>query len=204
MNQSRFPTLATAAAALATQMALAPGAEATAVPIIQNSTLTGIDGLDVQGTLYDVTFVPDTGVPVPQFKTESSALAASQVLGVELVTLSTLATPPSFRIFTVFGESTPFANVIPSAFEVVLGNGNVVPRSFEILGPLAFFPQSNGTASEFFDSPIVIEPIPFSGNGSGDYAIFTAVPEPSSLVLLGVGMAGVAAAGAVRRKKKSA
>jgi hypothetical protein len=42
-----------------------------------------------------------------------------------------------------------------------------------------------------------------------DYAIWTSesnpvtVPEPPPLALLGVGMAGVAAARAVRRKKKS-
>jgi hypothetical protein len=86
MNPSRFPSLATAAAALAAQMAFAQDAQARVVPIIHDSTLTGIDGLDVDGTLHDVTFVADTGgkSPAPEFTTVHSAHVASKVLGHEL------------------------------------------------------------------------------------------------------------------------
>jgi hypothetical protein len=55
MNQSRFPTLASAAAALATQMALASGAQAAVVPVTNISgAVTGADGLVVDGSTYDV------------------------------------------------------------------------------------------------------------------------------------------------------
>jgi len=93
MNQSRFTTLAAAAAALASQMALASGAKAGVVPIIQDSTLgstlVAIDGLDVDGTSYDVTFLHDNAHnrPVPKFADYSEAYAASQTLGGELVQL---------------------------------------------------------------------------------------------------------------------
>jgi PEP-CTERM motif len=56
-----------------------------------------------------------------------------------------------------------------------------------------------------FDSPAIFPlPAPFITNGAGNYAIWTSatVPEPSTLVLMGVGAAGLAAAGAARRKKK--
>lgn len=203
MNQSRFPTLATAAAALAAQMALPQGAQAGVVPIIPSSALTGIDGLDVNGTVYNVTFVPDKGAPVPQFKTATDALIASNALGTELLTLLKSGTPSSLSIFTAFGDSK---NVL--AYELVLGSGSInsVSTIFEILGP-GSFSASNATASELlFRTQGLFQPAPFVPNGAGDYAIWTpaTIPEPSSWVLMGVGMAGVAAAGAARRKRKSA
>jgi hypothetical protein len=203
MNHSRFPTLAAAAAALAAPMGWAAKAEAVVVPIIQNSTLTGIDGLEADGVVYDVTFIPVPGNrPAPQFLAAGSALTASRVLGAELVKLSSEALPSSYRIFTAFGEPLQSGNVLPSEYEIVL-LGNSVVTSFEVLGPLTIEPASNSTASEFF-LPVLTGPPTF--NGTGDYAVWTSVqtvvPEPSSLVLTGVGMAGVAAAAAVRRKKK--
>jgi hypothetical protein len=206
MNQSRFSTLAAAAAALAAQMALPQGAQAGVLPITRGVP-TAIDGLDVDGTVYNVTFVPDTGAPVPQFKTATDALTAStalgNALGNELLTLLKTATPSSLSIFTAFGDSK---NVL--AYELVLGSNSInsVSTLFEILGP-GSFSTSNATASELLFQPQgLFQPAPFVPNGAGDYAIWTpaTIPEPSSWVLMGVGMAGVAAAGAARRKRKSA
>lgn len=198
MNQSRFPTLAAAAAALAAQTAAPQQAQAGVVPIIP--VLTEIDGLEVNGTLYDVTFVPDSGPPVPQFTSEGDARAASVALGAELVALLKTEAPPSLSIFTAFGDAK---NV--QAFEVVLGSSssNSTSTFFEILGPQGFSSSTiNSTLTFLTLFPFL--PAPFVTDGTGDYAIWTSatVPEPSSWVLMGVGMASVAAAGAVRRKKK--
>jgi hypothetical protein len=175
VNQSRFRTLATAAAALATQTALPQWAQAGVVPIIPSSVLTGIDGLDVNGTIYNVTFVPDTGAPVPQFKTAGEALTASNALGTELLALLNTATPASLSIFTAFGDSK---NVI--AYEVFLGSNSInsVSTVFEILGS-GSFSAFNATVSELFFSSGISLPAPFVTNGTGDYAIWTSALSPN-------------------------
>jgi PEP-CTERM motif len=204
MNHSRFPTLAAAAAALATQMAFAPGAHARVVPIIHDSTLTGIDGLDVDGTLYDMTFVRDTGdrpPPPADFKGPNDADAASRVLGKELVALEDK--------YLMDHRSVLYFKGCPDA-EIVFDCGILTPdRSPSVFGAeLAFV--YNIIA---FDRVFTVDTAPTPTNNrfvGYDYAVWTTVhsapvvPEPSPLVLLGVGMAGVAAAGALRRRTKPA
>jgi hypothetical protein len=142
---------------------VASWARADIVPIIEKSVLTGIDGLEVNGTVYDVTFVPDTGAPVPQFETAGDALTASNALGIELVTLLKTEPPSNLSIFTVFGDSK---NV--QAFEVVLGGGggvNSTSTLFEILGPQGFsIPTINSTRLLFHWS-ISASPINERWNG---------------------------------------
>jgi hypothetical protein len=203
MNPSRFPSLATAAAALAAQMAFAQDAQARVVPIIHDSTLTGIDGLDVDGTLYDVTFVADTGgkSPAPEFTTVHSAHVASKVLGHELKHLENEYLRVDYR-------DPPYIKGCPHDYDEFVCNIITRDKSPKVLGVELGF-VANVTA---FYSIATIDhpPRPDDTHIVGfDYAIWTSesnpvtVPEPPPLALLGVGMAGVAAARAVRRKKKS-
>jgi len=177
MNRFRFSTLATAAAALATQMTFAPDASAA---------VTGFDGIEVDGTLYDVNFVPVGDVaPTPVFTSLDSANSASQALEDEL-----------FSYWQVHGEF------------VVRGCGYlcqiVTPDSSQEAFGSKLFIDTNNFAVHVI-STVLTQPSP---SPDLDYAIWTAepvmtVPEPSPATLLGIGMAGVAGARAVRRKTKS-
>jgi hypothetical protein len=200
MNQSRrFSTLAAAAAALASQMALASGANAAIVPIIHDFTLTGIDGLDVDGTDYNVRFVAATrgaAPPIPEFATLNDAARASRVLGRELETLEDgyLSSDTYLPI-----EACPRHNSFDCGF--------ITPdKSAKAFGAELGFVAN--IIAAYSVTTLDQAPRPHDSRDIGyDYAVWTSattVPEPSPIALLGVGMAGLAAARAVRGKKKSA
>jgi hypothetical protein len=194
MNQSRFPTLASAAAALATQMALASGAQAAVVPVTNISgAVTGADGLVVDGNTYDVTFEADTGQspPTPFFASVTMATDASTALG---TALSTFRSEGDDYIVSCPMSSHYVCTLItpaPSVFGVALAvDTQSMPVDFihTLTGPpdLTTGPTPRGAVYAIWAS-----------------APSMAVPEPTSMALLGVGMAGLAAARAVRRKKTS-
>ena len=99
MNQARFSTLATAAAALVTQMALTSGAQAKVTEI--TNTVTGATAYEnddvlteiyelpvtVGGPSYDVTFDPSGTADGKYFPNLAAAMVASGVLEKEIESL---------------------------------------------------------------------------------------------------------------------
>jgi hypothetical protein len=179
-------------------MAFAPGAMATVVPLTNgDGAVTGVDGLVVDGSTYDVTFEADKGQspPAPFFTSVALAEDASAALGSALATFRSegdrfivnCPTPTSGKYMCYI--ITP----APSVFGVSL---SVDTQS----SPVDFIKTITGQPN------VANGPFPAGAN----YAIWTSassgssVPEASPLALMGIGMAGVAAARAVRRKKKPA
>jgi hypothetical protein len=95
MNQARFSTLATAAAALVTHMALTSGAQAKVTEITNkgvtayenDGVLTEIYELPVDGTSYDVTFDPSGTADGKYFPSLEAAIVASKALENEIESL---------------------------------------------------------------------------------------------------------------------
>jgi len=188
MNQSRFATLAGAAAALATHMALASGAQAKVTEIESggvtavedNGVLTELYDLPVDGTPYDVTFSSSGmsgGTLFPSAEDATVALANElQSLGFPFVEDCPTSVGWSCSIFT---RTKPGHNVVMVYLNVTGSTVDPAPRGL----PLADQAYAVWTAGS---------PPP----------TLASVPEPPPAALLGIGVAGVAAARALSRKKK--
>ena len=172
-------------------LALASTSDATTLIVNGSGLLTGARGVDVGGTLYDVEFVDGTclalfdgcdDVTDFDFTTESDAQAASQAL-LDQVFLGTFDTTPTLTFgcfdprtcdaITPFGL-TPSGALIVAAHNQVLNDG--VQTNF-------FIPVSADTGAGVVDLTVFAQWSP-----SPD----AAVPEPASLTLLGLGLAGMA------------
>jgi hypothetical protein len=169
-------------------MALASGAQAAVVFVKNNNgVLTGVDGLVVDGSTYDVTFEADTGQnpPTPFFTSVTMATDAATALKGPL---SFHDDPDIIGCPSGIDYLCQIITPAPSVFGVEL---SVDTQSF----PVDFVHTISGQPNP------ANEPFPAGAN----YAIWTsaevAAPEPPPLALLGIGMAGVAAARTVRRKK---
>ena len=160
--------------------------------------MVAIDGLEPDGTSYDVTFLHDNGHnrPVPEFATFSEARAASETLGGDLVQLEDEylgSNPPSVLLIDGCPKGDEFLCYI-----------NTPDNTKQMFAAEITF-DANIVAS--YSISVHNQQSPPCDN-SCDYAIWTSVqtsvPEPPPLALLAVGMAGIAAARVVRRRKKCA
>jgi hypothetical protein len=194
MNQARFSTLATAAAALVTQMALTSGAQAKVTEI--TNTVTGATAYEnddvlteiyelpvtVGGPSYDVTFDPSGTADGKYFPNLAAAMVASGVLEKEIESL---------------GAPYPFITGCPSLPDWSCG---IVTPHLDNLAAVVFVTSqtvSLGTGISF-GQPYVWA----VWTAGSPPPVLTSVPEPPPAALLGIGMAGVAAARVLRRKKK--
>ena len=171
--------------------------------VFNNLTLTGVQGVDVGGTLYDVTFREGicadifSGCDNPAtdfaFTDPIVALGAGSDLLIEFNTL-----PPN----TIFGCSDPVICrlVIPYGLGTSFGN------------PVVFAAFATNNASSYFDSVDVFTGGPSGGqplgvallgdtSGSGigdelvwaDFSPVASVPEPATLTLMTAALAGLGA-----------
>jgi hypothetical protein len=191
MNQSRFKTLAGAAAALATQMALASGAQAKltevetgGVTAVENDgVVTEVYELPVDGTLYDVTFSSSSTPGGTPFASYTDAARAAGALGNELKSIGFPPVeycPPSPASCRIFTRVRPPTNLLAAVL-------TITSSAFSVGTPGG--DTTNGIYAVWTA-------------GSAPPVLTTSVPEPPPAALLGIGMAGVAGARAFRRKKK--
>ena len=187
----------TIVAAVVASIGLASSAAASTL-VFTGTTLTAVEDLLVDGSLYDVEFVDDTCVDIFtgcdalsdfDFTSSVTALAAVQAL-----ILAIGAVAPT----DVFGCGVPIGCVAYVPFQIHSDVGAVA---------LARAGNAPGTASDFADVGLVFVFTSFdsSEDSTSVWADFrvsdAAVPEPATLTLFGVGLAGVGARRWQQRKR---
>ncbi len=177
-------------------------ARAATLLVDDTGQLTGARNVDVNGALFDVTFVTGTCADVFTGCDESSdfdldeatAQAAAQAL-LDQVFIDTglglFDTDPALTS----GCSAPFACEALIPYAVVVSQGASL---------LAFFAENadpsdtDGTAQLIAVEPFADRPL-FDDQVWAIFASSSEVPEPSTLLLLGIGLAGMTALGRRRR-----
>jgi len=183
-------TFAAAFVALATMLAMAGQAPANAAPVLQVQgtnppILTGIDGIDVNGSLYNVAFEDGTCAGVFgacdaahfTFTTQSDSVAAAHALLDAITGTYFDFLPPDIGGCSDAGCEilTPF------------GTSHVSP--VVVLVEFAFI--DGGPPSDFINSAAFSSTLDMTDNGSATYAVWSTpsdVPEPCSWTLLLAGL----------------
>ena len=187
MRKNLFKTLAAASLAMASQTV--PHASASTLELSGN-VITGVLGVDVGGTLYDVTFADGSAVNLEPFTftTQAAADAASNALLTEVFSTGSAdvinGCTPTYSSTATCAIETPYGTQ---------GPGNVY-ASILVL-------KYDGSSSSVTDNVV---PSVIGSAFRSTFADWQAepVPEPGSAALAATGLAAVAAAAAKRRGKR--
>ena len=174
-------------------------ASAQTLEVNGSGILTGVDGVVVDGSNYNVTFVPGSCVSDFNGCTSSSdftfgagaAFVASSELGSILSGGTVNAAFPN-GVVNEFAFGSPSAQINIFTPYGTPASGNVsIDIDFTAVGGVVFDPGQTAGIS-----------ISYGPNSGGVYADFTptAVPEPDTLFLFGAGLLGF---GALRRRHKA-
>jgi hypothetical protein len=170
------------------------GANAATLNVVSGQ-LVGASGVDVGGTLYDVEFGDGAciaafdGCDSPSdftFNTVGEGQAASQALLDQVFIDGVSGNFDSVPALTIFCENVDRCNVFTPIVVVLSANSIITEVA-------ANFRQGFGSDTTFQESFSRFND--GSSNDTSVWALWTLVPEPSTALLIGLGLVGLAAAG---------